>query len=807
MARLFVLTVFVYPVVLALLCVGAGLLIDRYSGRFLPTALLPSVGAAALIGLSQLSTYAAPLAPATPYLMAAIAVAGLVLARERVLLLIGRVRSWPLPALVPALAYLLALLPVLLSGRPSFSSYMALADSAVHLIGADFLIHHGQDYSNLDLHNSYGLFINNYYNTSYPSGADTLFGGSALLLRLPLIWSFQPFNAFMLALASGPAWLLARRSGLSGMWAALAALTATVPALVYGYELLASVKEIAALSMILTLGALIVCHRRWLCAQPNRAIPFALVLAAGVSALGVGFGAWALAAVVILLVVVIGELRARRTSVGRVAGTVAAGAAVALVAAWPTWINFSQSLHITQNIAATGNPGNLHSPLSWTHLFGVWLGSSYKQTPTGSWLALTHVLVVITILACLLGAFHLSRTRRYALAGWIALMLVVWLALSLSASTWVGAKTLMITSPVLVLLAWAGVAALRSLSLTAAPRTAIRLAVAVLALAITVGILASDVAQYHGSNLAPTARYDELASINNRFAGRGPTLFTDFDEYSLYELRDLDVSGANFVYPPPALAGVARGYGYPVDLNRVSADALRSFPLIVTRRDPTAGPPPSVYRLGWQGRYYEVWERRPGAPAAILHVGLSPARAPSCERVERLSRLAAAEHARLIAAVSPELIRVPLAHLPHPAGWGHQRAGLAMRRAGRLRRTFTVPRSGPWELWLQGQFMPAIAVSIDGRPLTTISGELAGNSLVPDTITPLPVRLSRGVHTVSVTRPGFSAAPGNGGSAVLDAIFLTPGNTPARRLSVLTAGGHPRLLCGRSYYWIELTRG
>ena len=48
---------FAYPLVLALLCVGAGLLVDRCSGGFLPAALLPSVGAAALIALSQLSTY------------------------------------------------------------------------------------------------------------------------------------------------------------------------------------------------------------------------------------------------------------------------------------------------------------------------------------------------------------------------------------------------------------------------------------------------------------------------------------------------------------------------------------------------------------------------------------------------------------------------------------------------------------------------------------------------------------------------------------------------------------------------------
>ena len=85
--------------------------------------------------------------------------------------------------------------------------------------------------------------------------------------------------------------------------------------------------------------------------------------------------------------------------------------------------------------------------------------------------------------------------------------------------------------------------------------------------------MASDALQYHAANLAPTARYQELASLNSRFAGRGPALFTDFDEWALYELRDLDVGGPDFVYPPPALAAAAGGYGDPVDLDRIAPAA------------------------------------------------------------------------------------------------------------------------------------------------------------------------------------------------------------------------------------------
>jgi len=182
---MFVLTTLVYPVVLAALCIGTGLLVDRCSGGWLPGLLLPAAGAAGLIGLSQLATFLAPIAPATPWVMTAVAVAGVALARPRLRVLAGRLRERPWQPVAPVLAYLLALAPVLLSGRPSFSAYLTLSDSAVHMTGADYLLHHGQAYGHLDLRNSYGQYINDYYNTSYPSGADTLFGGSSFLSSGP----------------------------------------------------------------------------------------------------------------------------------------------------------------------------------------------------------------------------------------------------------------------------------------------------------------------------------------------------------------------------------------------------------------------------------------------------------------------------------------------------------------------------------------------------------------------------------------------------------------------------------------------
>ena len=796
---MFAVSTLVYPCVLTVLFAGAGLLVDRLSGSFLPGMLLAPVGAAALIAISQLSTYAAFAAPATPYALAILALAGWALgwAKARAFARAWREWRWQLAVLV--LAYLAALAPVLLAGRPSFSSFGILDDSAFHLLGADYLMRHGQDYSHLDLHNSYGQYIHAYYATGYPSGADTLFGGSAFILGAPLIWMMQPFNAFMLAIAAGPMWVLVRRIGLAGGWAALATVTATLPALVYGYELVASVKEIVALGMILTLGALVVLHPRWLWRGATGAIPFAIVLAGGVGALGVGFGAWALAAVLVLAAIATGEIRAGRRRASELFGPIGAGAAIVLVGALGTWTGLSRSVHVAQGIATTTNPGNLHAPLHLAQVFGTWLAGSYENVPTGALLPVSYAIVAITLIAAVLGALRIFHLGESALVGWIAAMIALGLGLQLLASTWVGAKALLLTSPVIVLLAWSGFMVLRS----ARARWALR-AAPLLALALVIGVVASDAMQYHSSNLAPTARYDELATIDARFSGHGPMLYGGFDEYALYQLRDLDLGGVDFMYPPAGIA-LMEGHGYPVDLDRVPPRAWSAYPLVLTRRDPTASEPPSAYHLVWQGTYYQVWARRPGAPAAIVHLGLSGKRPVKCARVKRLARIARTHGAHILAAIPSHAMRVEIARGRHP-DWRYTHPGLVMKGAGQLQSAFSAPHAGEWEIWLKGQLMPSTNVSVDGRSIGSIAGQLDGNPHNPEVLTPLRVTLSAGRHRLTISRGDSLLTPGAGGWAILHEIFLTPAGAPDVDTLRVTPPAHWRTLCGGRFDWIEVTR-
>jgi hypothetical protein len=821
---MFALTALAYPCVLALLCAGAGLLIDRMSGSWLPGMLLAVVGAAALIAVSQLTTYVAFAAPATPYVLVAVAVAGFTLGWQR---LSGFAREWRLygwQIVVGVLAYVIALAPILFAGRPSFSGYQALTDSAVHMLGADYLMRHGQDYARLDLLRSYGQYIHDYYGTSYPSGADTLFGGSSFILGLPLIWAFQPFNAVMLTLAAGPAWVLARRIGLAGGWAALAALTATVPALVYGYELVASVKEIVALSMILALGALVVLHPRWLWRESAEktgssgsgdtgsgvfalgVLPAAIVLAAGLSALGVGFGTWGLAAVAVLGTIAVRDVAAGRHSLRELLAVVAVAALTTIVCALSTWADLAGSLHVATNIAATTNPGNLQGALHPIQALGTWLVDHYEQTPSGGLLALSYAIAILTLAAAGLGAVRILYMGEYALAGWIALIVVAGIVLTTSTTAWVNAKTFMLSSPVLVLLAWGGIAGLRVWARRSRYRWALPLAIVLPALVLAGGIGVSDALQYHASNLAPTARYDELESIDRRFAGRGPTLVTDFDEYTLYELRDMDIGGLDFMYPPVGLRAM-KGHGYPVDLDHVSPAALVAYPLIVTRRDPTVSEPPSAYRLVWQGAYYQVWARRPGAPAAIDHLGLSSTRPVQCSSVRSLALLAAAHGGQLVAAVPPETVMAGVADSRHTSDWTYTHPGLEMTGAGHMTTTFTLPYAGVWEIWLKGQFMPEFSVSVDGHAIASLGGEIDGNPHNPDTTAPLPVGLSAGVHRLTIARGGVNLNPGDGGWAIVHEIFLTPADAPDIDTLHVVPLAEWRSLCGGRFDWIEVVPG
>jgi hypothetical protein len=346
-------------------------------------------------------------------------------------------------------------------------------------------------------------------------------------------------------------------------------------------------------------------------------------------------------------------------------------------------------------------------------------------------------------------------------------------------SPWVGGKTLAMASPAVLAAALAGCAA--------AFGHGRAVEASVVALAITGGVLWSNALQYHDVWLAPRGQLHELETIGRDFAGQGPALMTNYEPYGArHFLRRLDPEGASelrrrFVY---LTNGKLLDKGGSADIDRIRLDGLLVYRTLVLRRGPAASRPPSVYRLAWSGRYYEVWQRpQPPARTILEHLPLGndnqAAAVPPCAAVLRLGGLGGT----LTTATRPEAIS-----LGEPPARGE--VGL----------TVSVPTAGDYIAWVGGDWFGLASITVDGRKVGSMREELDWPGLYTDLGS---VRLAAGEHLVRIRyetggwRPGSGGTPYSFGPAALS---LVDTREPVETTS------DPRSLCGRRLDWVEAVR-
>ena len=316
------------------------------------------------------------------------------------------------------------------------------------------------------------------------------------------------------------------------------------------------------------------------------------------------------------------------------------------------------------------------------------------------------------------------------------------------------------------------------------------------------------------STAPPTSRPRRATKSSRRSTpasrGRGPRSFTDFDEYSLYVLRDLDVGGPDFVYPPPALAAAAGGYGHPVELDRVPPPRARRLPADRhaarplrrrARRRPTSSPGRAPTTRCGAGV--------PGAQPALVHRALGGRPAAQCAQIATLAAAAPAAgshrpaddrgrawHPRSCPSTSRAC-----------AGLRAGRActtGLVMKRAGTLRARVRVPHSGVWEVWVKGQIMPTATLRIDGRPLARSPASSTATRSCP---MPRRRRACGSPPASTLSRSPAAAPRSRRAAAERPAWPPSSSRPPARRgaapLHAVPAAAW-RTLCGGRYEWVEL---
>lgn len=797
-----ILAVVVYPLVLLALAVGAGLLIERASGWTMHPALLPASGAAGLIGLTQLTTTFSATAKATPWVVVVVALAGFALARPRLASLASGDRAevlWPLLAF--AAAFAVAIAPVALSGDVTLARYLLDTTSATHLLGAEKVSEMGR-HLDVSAPTAGNAYLRGYFGYGYPAGAHTLLGATGKLIPLDLIWLYQPFLAFMQALAAPVLWLLARRIFDIGRPIAAAVGTlAALPALVYAYQLMGSIKEIVALPLIVLLWALVLDWRTWLLPSVRGVIPLALASAAGVGAIGIAFGAWIIAAVgAVLLLAVIGRsglsLRAAALRLGVMAG-------VGLVAAAQTLRDLSHTTGLAESISqsnpvAASDPGNLLQPLKAIQVLGVWIVGDHRIDP-GPHLTATYLFLGIALLGVAAGTAYLARSRAWAPLLVFALTGAIWAALTKRGIIWTDAKMIMLTSPLAVLLSLGGLAALapggRSLER------------GLLVGALGAGIAWSGAMLYHECNLAPTARFEELASLNSRFAGQGPALFTDFEEYAMPLASKLDPDAPGFAFH--GAAGISTGYGSSPDLDQLEWQKVEQSKLIVQRRSPEQSRPPSNYTLAWRGTWYDVWRRAAPADRVLQHAGVyadGSATAPiGCDAIREAARTATQQGARLTYATHGPVVQINPQRANRSRNWqgAIPPTGIGLGGPGQLDATVRLPQGGRWQLWLGGNVFRPLSVYIDGRSVGSVGHQTGGDR---NYLKALPLTLSAGEHQLRLVRGGGSLAPGDATPSALRRIAFELPTSPAHQVAHM-APARWRDLCGRQLDWLEVTAG
>jgi len=127
-----------FPLVLAALAVGCGLLVERIAGIHLPGVLVPATGLALIIVVAQFFTLDGGLAELTTPVTVALAVVGFGLS----LPVVDRgIAWWAIIAAIAVLAIYAA--PIVLSGQATFAGYIKLDDTATWMALTDRVTEHG----------------------------------------------------------------------------------------------------------------------------------------------------------------------------------------------------------------------------------------------------------------------------------------------------------------------------------------------------------------------------------------------------------------------------------------------------------------------------------------------------------------------------------------------------------------------------------------------------------------------------------------------------------------------------------------
>ncbi len=816
----------VFPALMLVLSVGAGLLVRRAAGPIsVPPVLTVPVGLALLVVVAGIFCDAKPLAPLAAPAFVVVGVLGLLLGRGSIAGVLSggwrRLDPWALAAGFGAWAMVAA--PIVLSGKPGFTGYGHIVDISYELDLAVHFAHSGRHIP-AGATSAYEIVMKKYLEAGYPGGGPWTLGAFSNLTPIDLSWLYQPFLSLLGGISALSIYSLLGPLVGSRPLRALGALVAALPNVLYAYVLGGGIKELSTSCFLVTLAALFAPVMGTL--RPGRAVlAVPVALAATIASFSLTTLPWVgvLCGGTCVTVLVL-----RRE---RLAALLACAqmAAIGFVLSLPT---LGAAFKLLPYVNGTGpvDLGNLGAPIPGIAAAGVWIVGDIRF-PQFAHRGLSEALAIVVIVLAVTGMLFALRRRAWNVfwlgaAGGISLYYVAH-----RYGPWIEFKSYCISSPEIVALAFAGAGGLiracsprnalagaRRLGGMLRPRvgTAGQLAGLAAALAVAGGLLAGNALLYHDVTLAPYARLHDLQRIGERFAGQGPTFTPDFDEYAEYYLRDNDqdsvVNGPGLGLRPGVNRDAEAGGIFAYDLDEFALSFLEGFHTIVQRRNPLTSRPPSNYALAYLSPYYAVWRRAQPARTVYAHYHFADQPANRERKLCGEARTAARKAgpgARIAWTRLADYVQVDGSNMIVSGSLTPAGGTIFAYGPGRAVRSQPIPVAGTYNFFFSGSFGRPVDVYVDGRHV----GAAAYQASYPSQWILVATRhLSRGVHRIELRRGGISLHPGNGDG--VDgwnrtigplAMFLSGTAIPTVHYEPLSA--LPRLCRStRRLRWLEIVR-
>jgi hypothetical protein len=672
--------------------------------------------------------------------------------------------------------------PVVMLGRATFAGYSSLDDTAQWFSLIDRVMSAGRSTAGLPP-STYHQVLHEYLHTGYPVGSMIPLGVGARLVGRDVAWVLQPYFAFAAVLLGLGLWVLLAGPIRSRRWRAPAVFIASQPALLYGYALWGSIKEVVTAALLPLLAILVA---RALRSAPGvrELVPLAVVAAAVLAALNLAALVWLVPA--LLPLVVLARRIPTRMFAQRTAGFVACLIVLALptVAAARTF-----TAAANHNLAAGAHGlnelGELKHPLSALQLLGIWPVGDFRNSPRTFWP--TGLLLAILLVFAVGGLVVAVRRRAWSMPLYAGIALVGWLALRVGGTPWTIGKALATASPALLAAAFGGI------GLLARRRGRPALVAGAAAAALAGGVLWSNALAYSGARLAPNDQLAELDRIGHQFAGQGPALMTEFQPYGVrHFLREIAVFQA-----------------HAKNIDAFPLAEVESYRTLVLDHSPLESRPPANFRLARAGRFYDVWQRLPGAARPVQQIalgqGIQPTGTPACTRITSVARGAAHRHERLAAVLRPAPLGFEFGTAQHPAAWTVDTTdGVYPTSAGTIVASQPVAVAGRYRVWVGGYTPGRLSVTIDGDTVGTVVHRIE----LPGQYYPVGwIHVTRGAHRIVLRYSRPLLQPGStSGTAHLPMGPLVLSEDTEDLPVTYVPPSRAHTLCGKSLDWIEVVR-